>query len=79
MSMKYLLDGKIMLFYTLFCATNISLINNLMLLNYFKRYMLLNEHHLSLYTDSQTIKRRVGNMFINYCKEKVQLSSYVVI
>ena len=43
MSMKYLLDGKIMKFYRLLGGTNVSLINNLMLLNYDKHYMLFNE------------------------------------
>ena len=39
MLMKYLLNGKIMQFYRLLGVTNVSLINNLMLLNYDKRYM----------------------------------------
>ena len=42
-----------------------------MQLNYDKRYMLFNEYHLFMYADSQTIKRRADNMFINYCKEKL--------
>ena len=49
-----------------------------MLLNYDKRYMLFNEYRLSMYSDFQTIKRCVDDMFINYCKEKLQLSSYVI-
>ena len=36
-----------MQFYKLLGGTNISLINNLMLLNYDKRYMLFNEYHLA--------------------------------
>ena len=70
MSMKYLLDGKIIQFYRLLGGTNVSVINNLLLLNCDKRYMLFNEFHLSMYADSQTIKRRVDDIFINYCKEK---------
>ena len=69
--MKYLLDDKIMQFYRLLGGTNVSLINDLMLLNYDKRYILFNEYHLFMYAASQTIKRRFDDMFINYCKEKL--------
>ena len=37
MPIKYLLDGKIMQFYRLIDDTNVSLINNPMLLNYDER------------------------------------------
>ena len=71
MSMKYLLNGKIMQFYRLLGGTYVSLINNLLLLNYDKRYVLFNECNLSMHADSQTVKRRVDDMFINYFKEKL--------
>ena len=69
--MKYLLDGNIMQFYRLLGGTNVSLINNHMLLNHDKRYMLFNEYHLSMYAGSQKIQHRVDDMFINNCKEKL--------
>ena len=55
MSMKNLLDGKIMNFYKLLGGTNVSSINNLMVLSYDKRYVLFNEYYLSMYADSQKI------------------------
>ena len=42
-----------------------------MLLNYDKNCMLCNEYYLYIYADSQIIKRRVDDIFINYCKEKL--------
>ena len=70
MSMKYLLHDKIMQFYGLLWHPNVSL-TNLILLNYDKRYMLFNEYCLPMYAESQTIKRHVDTLFMNYCKEKL--------
>ena len=44
---------------------------SLMQLNYDKRYMSFNGYHLSMCADYLTIKRRVDDLFINYCKEKL--------
>ena len=71
--MNYLLFGKIVQIYRLLDDANVSLINHLILLNYNKHCLLFNEYNyfVCIYADSKTIKRRVDDLFMNYCNEKL--------
>ena len=54
MSKRYLLDGKISSLQVTWWH-KCNFINNLVLLNYDKRYMLFNSYQLPIYAGSQTI------------------------
>jgi hypothetical protein len=72
MSMKFLIDVKIMQFYRLLTMSDNVLITKLLTLNFTQRNKLFNAY--GLYLDnvrSADIKRSALNQFIDYCSEKL--------